>query len=289
MPDPSEYARRRNALVSQGKPVTVQGPRQIEPGRVTFRAPATGCEPTGWQGKEPRQSGPRSQTTRLARAALNLITAARAARAGYTVTTTRTATGYTIVSYRHRATWTSAAWHAWRQRRGGATTLVTRGSLPPDLQPSAPCLDCGWLTCRHDEPGEWYMVTDQVWEQAGMSDTRRWLSDHPGTPTGPTGGPGHYLCIGCLEDRLGRRLTPADFASIPINHLDWHRKTTRLAARLTGTEPAPASLARRRFPTPGNTATSAIAEGQDASGPAGPARAAGKRSFRRWPRRGEPK
>jgi hypothetical protein len=85
------------------------------------------------------------------------------------------------------------------------------------------------------------MVTDQVWEQAGMTDTRQWLSEHPGTPTGPTGGPGHYLCIGCLENRLGRRLTPADFPGTPINRIDWHRKTTRLAARLTGTEPGPSA------------------------------------------------
>lgn len=100
-----------------------------------------------------------------------------------------------------------------------------------DLRPSAPCLDCGWLTCRHDEPGEWYMVTDQVWEQAGMTDTRQWISEHPEARTGPTGGPGHYLCIGCLESRLGRRLTAADFPGLPINLTDWHRKTVRLADR----------------------------------------------------------
>ncbi len=41
----------------------------------------------------------------------------------YTVTTTRPAIGYAIVSYRHRATRASAARHAWRQRRTGATTM----------------------------------------------------------------------------------------------------------------------------------------------------------------------
>jgi hypothetical protein len=76
-----------------------------------------------------RQSGPRSPACRLARAALNLITAARG---GYIVTTTRPATGYTIVSYRHCVTRAGAAW---RRRRAGATTVITRGSLPPDLQP----------------------------------------------------------------------------------------------------------------------------------------------------------
>jgi hypothetical protein len=40
-----------------------------------------------------------------------------------------------------------------------------------------------------------------------------------------------FLCIGCLEHRLGRRLTPRDFPSLPINRPHpW--KTTRLAARL---------------------------------------------------------
>ena len=106
-----------------------------------------------------------------------------------TVTTNRAATGYTIVSYRHCATRATAAWRAWRQRRTGAAALITCGSLPPHLQPSAPCLDCGWLTCRHDQPGEWYMVTDQVWEQAGMTDTRRhWLTEHPEHPPGRPAG-----------------------------------------------------------------------------------------------------
>jgi hypothetical protein len=114
---------------------------------------------------------------------------------------------------------------------------------PEDLRPSAPCLDCGWLTCRHGERGEWYMVTGQVWEQAGMTDTRQWLSRHPGAPVGPAGGPGHYLCVGCLETRLGRRLTPADFPGLPINRIDWHRKTARLADRLGGPVPPPPGTA----------------------------------------------
>jgi len=41
---------------------------------------------------------------------------------------------------------------------------------------------------------EWYMVTAEVWVEAGMR------SYHSG-----------YLCIGCLEHRLGRQLTPENF------------------------------------------------------------------------------
>jgi hypothetical protein len=41
------------------------------------------------------------------------------------------------------------------------------------------------------------MVADQVWDQVGGGD--RWL------------------CVGCLEDRLGRELEPADFTPLPVN------------------------------------------------------------------------
>jgi hypothetical protein len=40
-----------------------------------------------------------------------------------------------------------------------------------------------------------------------------------------------FLCIGCLEKRLGRKLTPDDFTNAPINRPDhWH--SDRLADRL---------------------------------------------------------
>lgn len=31
---------------------------------------------------------------------------------------------------------------------------------------------------------------------------------------------GYFLCVGCLERRLGRLLTPADFTDAPVNRLD---------------------------------------------------------------------
>lgn len=59
------------------------------------------------------------------------------------------------------------------------------------------CLDCKWNThVIH----EYYRVTNEVWLQAV---------------------PGNHgmLCVGCLEKRLGRELTPADFElDVPINH-----------------------------------------------------------------------
>ena len=80
------------------------------------------------------------------------------------------------------------------------------------------CQDCGVDTtpctgkrgCRHKGKWEHYMVTKALWEQAGMDSG--------------------FLCIGCLERRIGRRLTPADFPDLPINYPDpWD--TERLASR----------------------------------------------------------
>ena len=75
------------------------------------------------------------------------------------------------------------------------------------------CLDCGFDT-RPGEPGskgvarqcEWYSVWDYLWQEAGMpsENEQLWSSG--------------FLCIGCLEKRLGRELTAEDFPDCPINH-----------------------------------------------------------------------
>jgi hypothetical protein len=41
------------------------------------------------------------------------------------------------------------------------------------------------------------------------------------------------LCIGCLENRIGRRLTQADFTDAPINQPS-RCNSKRLASRLAG-------------------------------------------------------
>lgn len=48
-------------------------------------------------------------------------------------------------------------------------------------------------------------------------------------PIGPREG---MLCIGCLESRIGRNLTPADFTSFPINTNPRQKRTVRLLDRL---------------------------------------------------------
>lgn len=66
----------------------------------------------------------------------------------------------------------------------------------PEIVARFACLDCGKDTL---ELGEYYMVHNEVW-----------LSVVKSTRAG-------MLCIGCLEDRLGRQLTPKDFTEFPIN------------------------------------------------------------------------
>lgn len=60
-------------------------------------------------------------------------------------------------------------------------------------QADAPPLHCGDCGVNVALLGEWYMLEDAIWQQA-TRDT-----------------PAHLLCVGCLEERLGRRLAPEDF------------------------------------------------------------------------------
>src|SRR5580765_6420547 len=88
-----------------------------------------------------------------------------------------------------------------------------------------PCLDCGEPTCRNRRPSEWYMVHDHIWAQSGAP-TRHVMDERT---------QGCYLCIGCLEARLGRQLTAADFPDYPVNQVH-PRNTARLNDRLTAVE-----------------------------------------------------
>ena len=53
------------------------------------------------------------------------------------------------------------------------------------------CDDCGVDTSVINE---WYMVEDDIWQKYGSA---------------------HFLCIGCLENRLGRALIADDFMNVP--------------------------------------------------------------------------
>lgn len=95
--------------------------------------------------------------------------------------------------------------------------------------PVARCDDCRVLVLprwRRLGRVEWYVVHDEIWDLAGMPSedlvlpSGRTVVDRPG-----------YLCILCLERRLHRRLTPADFTDCILNRPD-DNMTPRLADRL---------------------------------------------------------
>lgn len=69
---------------------------------------------------------------------------------------------------------------------------------------NAPCTDCKVCTLSI---GEWYMVKDHLWP--------------PGA---------QYLCIGCLEQRLGRKLNLFDF-DYCLGNIEW-KQSERFANRL---------------------------------------------------------
>lgn len=68
--------------------------------------------------------------------------------------------------------------------------------------------------CNESVTHEWYMVHDHVWKSAGMK-----FDDG-------------FLCIGCLEKRLGRRLHSCDFEEIAMNEPDEVNNSARLNSRL---------------------------------------------------------
>jgi hypothetical protein len=85
------------------------------------------------------------------------------------------------------------------------------------------CIDCGRRTNIAKTVGgrESYMVHDSVWFAAGMPKRE------------PNKTSADFLCIGCLEARLGRKLMPSDFTGAPINRPD-RLNSQRLNSRLTG-------------------------------------------------------
>lgn len=86
------------------------------------------------------------------------------------------------------------------------------------------CDDCQKDVMPYDGEGrpvengwEWYMVRSEVWEAAARH-----------------GNLARFLCIGCLETRIGRSLVANDFAPLPLNEPGW-AATKRLLDRLGAT------------------------------------------------------
>lgn len=74
------------------------------------------------------------------------------------------------------------------------------------------CIDCEVDTFENNE---YYMLYDSIWEAAGMI---KYTPD--------------MLCIGCVEKRIGRLLTAADFVDYPINTSSYFSRSDRLRDRL---------------------------------------------------------
>ena len=64
------------------------------------------------------------------------------------------------------------------------------------------CADCGLGTIT---AGEYYMVKNEIWEQAWVGRRKSWHGRVPGQ---------EILCIGCLERRIGRALKACDFTAV---------------------------------------------------------------------------
>lgn len=78
-----------------------------------------------------------------------------------------------------------------------------------------PCLDCSRCIMAINE---YYMILDNVWAVTGVG-----FRDNDG-----------FLCVGCLETRIGRLLQPADFTPCPLN-LGFFAQSDRLVDRLGDT------------------------------------------------------
>lgn len=89
--------------------------------------------------------------------------------------------------------------------------------------PRFPCKDCRVNTCPVNGDREYYEVWDSLWNAAGA----------PGVGQADNGVFGYYLCIGCLEARIGRQLKLEDFKPFAANYPSvW--LSARLNNRLLG-------------------------------------------------------
>ena len=69
------------------------------------------------------------------------------------------------------------------------------------------------LDCHIDTTPEYYVIKNPLWKKANPQING-------------------MLCIGCLEQRLGRNLTKQDFTKAPLNSSHIGRKSERLKNRL---------------------------------------------------------
>lgn len=104
--------------------------------------------------------------------------------------------------------------HFDRKRGGGANAdhVLAQRIARQAEDDDGVCVDCGQHT---DLLNEYYHVHNEVWAEARTDEAES------------------MLCIGCLETRIGRQLTPADFSDAPINYPGFQKRISdRQADRL---------------------------------------------------------
>lgn len=80
------------------------------------------------------------------------------------------------------------------------------------------CADCGVNTLEIEE---YYVIKDNLWKEILEKDPQ--LSEEDRRKQGIS----TMLCIGCVEDRLGRKLNQDDFKEIRINQINGEEEAHR--------------------------------------------------------------
>lgn len=125
-------------------------------------------------------------------------------------------------------------------RRAKQNTKITCGG---------PCCDCGMATVPSGKPKprtfEQFIAKDEVWAAAGMTPGKIDPKTYELVGSG-------FLCVGCFEVRLGRRLTANDIKPMALGELlrsPWI--TDRLRSRILYPDQASEDAAKIAPPTNG--------------------------------------
>ena len=93
--------------------------------------------------------------------------------------------------------------------------------------------DCA--ICGSDIWDEYYMIYDAIWIEASTDVELCSDRDLGSVRIKETGGvDGREICIGCIEERLKRKLTYKDFPVLPVNIMALHDGSDRIKNRLEG-------------------------------------------------------
>lgn len=113
-----------------------------------------------------------------------------------------------------------------------ATKMFRASNGDPKYRANFVCKDCGLDT--HEEC-EYYMIQHELWdsllEKEEIIRTIPWY-DREGSLIRMVHLNNVMLCVGCVEERLGRQLMPEDFTSCPVNDDKRNLRSRRLCNRM---------------------------------------------------------